>query len=376
MGKDIRFVGLDVHKETIAVAIAEPGGEVRSLGTIPNEAAAIGKLMKKLRAGGAFTVCYEAGPTGYVLYWQLTKLDVPCVVIAPSLVPTKAGDRVKTDRRDAEKLARCYRAGDLTPVWVPTPAHEALRDVVRAREAAKKDERRARHRLQKFLLRRGVRTPKGMREWTETHRMWVSGLTFELAAQQATLTDYGAEVDHLKARIQRLEKAIDEAISAAPATMRAVIEALQAMRGISKLTATTIVSEVGELSRFEHPRELMGYSGSVPSEHSSGGKTSRGSITKTGNAHLRRVIGEAAWHYRHRPRVIGQLRKRQKGVSSAAIDIAWKAQERLHRRYRQLSERKCKQKVITAIGREMLGFIWDIGVHVERQQTQMQPQNH
>jgi transposase len=366
MGKDIRFVGLDVHKETIAVAIAEPGGEVRSLGTIPNEAEAIRKLIKKLRADGAFTCCYEAGPTGYVLYWQMVKLGVPCVVIAPSLVPTKAGDRVKTDRRDAEKLARCYRAGDLTPVWVPTPEHEALRDLVRAREAAKKDERRARHRLQKFLLRRGVRAPKGMREWTETHRKWVSSLTFELAAQQATLTDYAAEVDHGKQRIQGLEKAIDEAIAAAPAAMRAVIEALQAMRGISKLTATTIVSEVGELSRFEHPRELMSYSGSVPSEHSSGGKTARGSITKTGNAHLRRVIGEAAWHYRHRPRVIGQLRKRQEGVSSQAIDIAWKAQERLHRRYRQLSERKCKQKVVTAIGREMLGFIWDIGMQVER----------
>src|SRR5258708_21891343 len=284
MKEKLRFLGLDVHAETIAVAIAEPDGEVRSLGTIPNRAESIRKLIRKLGPAEKLRVCYEAGPTGYVVYWQLAELGVQCEVVAPTLVPVKAGDRVKTDRRDAEKLARCYRAGDLTPVWVPTAEHEALRDLVRAREGAKKDERRARHRLQKFLLRRGVRTPRGMREWTETHRTWVSGLTLELGAQQATLTDYAAEVDHVSHRIERLDQAIDDAVAAAPATMRAVIEALQAMRGISKLTATTIVSELGQLSRFEHPRELMSYSGSVPSEHSSGAKTSRGSITKAGNA--------------------------------------------------------------------------------------------
>lgn len=368
MKKGTRFVGLDVHKATIAVAVAEPGGTVESHGTIPNEAEAIRKLMKKLRQGGReLAVCYEAGPTGYVLYWQLEKLGVPCVVIAPSLVPVKAGDRVKTDRRDAEKLARLYRAGELTPVWVPTAEREALRDLVRAREAAKKDERRARNRVQKFLLRRGITKPGKMREGSEGYRKWLAGVAFEHRAQVAVRDDLLAEVDHAARRVASLEAALDEALAAAPAEMRAVVSALQAMRGISKLTATTIVAEVGELSRFSHPREVMGYAGIVASEASSGERTRRGSITKTGNAHLRRVIIEAAWHYRHRPRVIGALRKRQAGVDAPSIDIAWAAQERLHRRYRQLlAKGKCKQKVVTAIGRELLGFVWDLATRVER----------
>ena len=366
MKKPSRFVGLDVHKKTIAVAVADgDGSEVRFVGTIPNEPTAIARLMRKLGKEHKLHVCYEAGPTGYVLYWQLSKLGISCVVIAPSLVPTKSGDRVKTDRRDAEKLARCYRSGDLTPVWVPSKEHEALRDLVRAREAAKKDQRRARNRVQKFLLRQGIRP--SMREWTETHRTWLMRLTFDYEAQQATFTDYLTEIDHVGTRIESLDKAMDAAVVKAPENMRKVIEALQSLRGVSKITATTIVAEVGQLSRFEHPRELMSYSGSVPSEHSSGETKSRGSITKTGNAHLRRVIGEAAWHYRHRPRVAGSLRKRQADVASEIIDIAWKAQERLHGRYSRLLEKgKCKQKVVTAVGRELLGFIWDIGARVEK----------
>lgn len=366
---NVRFIGLDVHAETIAVAAAEPAGEVRSLGVIPNRVESIRKLVKKLGPVTRLRVCYEAGPTGYVVYWQLTALGVKCEVVAPTLVPVKAGDRVKTDRRDALKLARSYRAGDLTPVWVPDAAHEALRDLVRAREAAKKDQLRARHRLGKFLLRHGRRPPTVMKAWTQAHLAWVkSAVHFDQPAQEATLLDYIHEVDHVAARIERLESAIDAAVTLAPVRMRAVIEALQALRGVALVTAVTIAAEVGELTRFTKPRQLMGYSGAVASEDSSGQRTRRGGITKTGNAHLRRVIIEAAWAYRYRPAVGAALRKRQATVSAEVKEIAWKAQHRLHGRYRALTARgKCKQQVVTAIGRELLGFIWAIGVHVESQ---------
>ena len=369
MKKDTRFVGLDVHAESIAVAVAEGGGEVRSLGGIPNKPESVRKLIKRLGPAGSLRVCYEAGPTGYVLYWQLTGLGVHCDVVAPTLVPVKAGDRVKTDRRDAEKLARSYRSGDLTPVWVPDAAHEALRDLVRAREAAKKDQLRARHRLQKFLLRHGRRAPDGVKPWTETQMAWVKReVRFEASAHQAVLLDYLTEVDHARDRIQRLERSIDEAVEVAPERMRAVVHALQALRGIAKVSAVTIVAEVGELSRFARPRQLMGYSGAVSSEDSSGGRTRRGAITKTGNAHLRRIIVEAAWAYRHRPAVGRALRIRQEGLSEEVKAIAWKAQHRLHHRYRRLvAKGKAKQQVVTAVAREMLGFIWAIGVDVERQ---------
>ena len=369
--RNVRFVGLDVHAETIAVAVAEPKGEVRSLGVIPNRPEAVGRLIGKLGKPEQLRVCYEAGPTGYVLYWQLSELGVRCEVVAPTLVPVKAGDRVKTDRRDAEKLARCYRAGDLTPVWVPDAAHEALRDLVRARLAAKRDQLRARHRLSKFLLRHGRRAPEGTGAWTEKYLQWVrTKVQFEHRAQQITLGDYLHEVEHAAERIRRLERSIDAAIETLPVKMRAVIEALQSLRGIAQISAVSIMAKVGELSRFEHPRQLMGYSGAVSREHSSGERIRRGAISKAGNAHLRRIVVEAAWAYRHRPSVGKGLTARQRRCSASVTALAWKAQQRLHQRYVRLMARgKCKQQTVTAVGREFLGFIWAIGVHVERKEN-------
>jgi len=366
--KDFRFVGLDVHAGTIAVAVAEAGGEVRSLGIIPNREESVSKLVKKLNASGSWEACYEAGPTGYALYWQLTKKGIVCTVVAPTLIPVKAGDRVKTDRRDAERLARCFRAGDLTAVWVPDPAHEALRDLVRAREAAKRDQLRARHRLGKFLLRQGRRPPEKMRAWTKTHLEWIkTKVQFEEKAQQWTLEDYVNEVEHCGQRIERLEGLIDEAVKSAPETMREVIAALQALRGIAAISAVTIAAEVGELSRFATARQLMGYSGAVASEHSSGERTRRGQITKTGNAHLRRIVVEAAWTQRFRPVLSKHLKVRQEGLPPEVIEIASKAMHRLHSRYATLMGKgKNKQQVVTAVARELLGFIWAIGVAVER----------
>lgn len=372
MRKNTRYVGLDVHADSIAVAVAEAGrnGEVRSLGTIPNQPESVRKLVRKLGTRRSLRVCYEAGPCGYALYWQLVGLGVACEVVAPTLVPVKAGDRVKTDRRDAIKLARCYRAGELTAVWVPDRTHEALRDLVRAREDAKHDLQRVRVRLSQFLLRHGRRPAKQTRRWGVVHTAWLRTVSFDEFGAQATMTDYLAEVDHATERLERFERAIDEATLGLPEDTQAIIAGLQVFRGVAKCTAVTIVAEVGRLSRFEHPQQLMGYSGLVPREHSTGGpgKAKRGAITKTGNAHLRRVLVEAAWAYRYQPAVKGKLRKRQEGLSPELKAIGWRAQHRLHERYRRMTGRgKPKQKVITAIARELLGFVWAAGTVLERE---------
>ena len=370
----LRFVGLDVHAETIAVVVAEAGGEVRSLGVIPNRLESVRKMIGKLAPIGTLKCCYEAGPTGYVLYWQLAQMGVACEVIAPSLIPTKAGDRVKTDRRDAEKLARCYRAGELTPVWVPDADHEALRDLVRAREAAKKDQLRHRHRLGKFLLRHGKRPTDAGKAWTQKYLNWIRiHVHFDQPALEATVQYYREEVEHIAERITKLEQAIDEAVQQEPSEIRAVIEALQALRGVAQTTAATVVSELGSLSRFPNPSQLMGYSGLVSSEYTSGNRVQRGRITKSGNAHLRRVLLEAAWTYQHRPNVQGRVLRRQKSLelSEEARQIAWKAQQRLHKRFAALTARGKERNVAaTAIARELLGFMWAIAVHTEAQQKQ------
>jgi transposase len=357
---------MDVHAETIAVAVAEPDGSVRSLGTIANRAESIRKMVKKLGPVEQLMACYEARPTGYVLYWQLAELGVACEVIAPTLVPMKAGDRVKTDRRDAERLARSYRSGDLTPVWVPNERFEALRNLVRAREAAKQDQLWARHRLSKFLLRLGQRPAAWMKAWTLQYMARVRQLRFAQVAQESARLDYLHEVEHMAERVKRLEQAIMEAVKLASPAVQEVVKGLQALRGIAQISAVTIAAKLGNITRFAGARQLMGYSGMVPSESSSGGRTQRGRITKTGNAHLRRIAGEAAWSYRLKPGMGPALRKRQEGVPEEIKEIVWKAQHRLHTRYmRMAAAGKDQRKIITAVGRELLGFVWSIGVKAE-----------
>src|SRR5580693_10685026 len=247
MREKLRFLGLDVHAETIAVAVAEPDGEVRSLGTIANREESIRKLIRKLGPADQLRACYEAGPTGFVLYWQLTQLGVECAVVAPTLVPKKSGDRVKTDRRDALKLARSHRSDDLTAVWVPDEGSEALRDLVRAREAAKQDQLRARHRLSKFLLRTGQRPAAGVKAWTQAYGNWVKQIHFTQAARESTLLDYLHEVEHMAERVKRLEQAIADAVQVASPQMQEVVRGLQALRGIAQISAVTLVAELGEL---------------------------------------------------------------------------------------------------------------------------------
>ncbi len=351
MREKLRFLGLDVHADTIAVAVAEPDGEVRSLGTIGNREESVRKLISKLGPAEHLRACYEAGPTGFVLYWQLSQLGIECAVVAPSLVPKKPGDRVKTDRRDALKLARSHRSGDLTAVWVPDEDSESLRDLVRQREAAKQDQLRARHRLTKFLLRTGQRPPLGLKAWTERYMRWLAQVRYTQPAQEVTRLDCMNEVEHMAARVKRLEEAILEVVKLAPEPMQELIRGLQALRGVAHISAVTIASELGNISsRFQSARKLMGYCGVFPSEDSSGKRVRRGGITKAGNAHLRRIVVESAWCYRHLPRVGEKLRKRHQGVPAEITEIAWKAQNRLHKRYmKMMNAGKDQRKGMTAL---------------------------
>lgn len=367
MRQRTRFLGLDVHKETVAVAVAEDGPP-EDCGTIPNDPSAVGKLMRRLGGPGVrLRVAYEAGPTGYAVHRQLTGMGIECLVVAPSLVPVRAGDRVKTDRRDALKLARLLRSGDLTAVWVPDEAHEALRDLVRGRADAKADQLRARHRLSKFLLRKGVRPPAGVRAWSARYESWLNGLRFAHQADQVVFEDYRAMVRAAGERVRRLEDALREC--ALDSAQVRVIAALQAFRGIGFLSAVTIVAESGDLRRFPTPRQFMAYAGLVPSEHSSGGSRHRGPITKTGNSLLRHVLGEAAHHARHAPSVGSALRQRQEGIPRPVVDIAWRAQQRLHARYRHLAGRIGSPRALTAVARELAAFVWSLGHELEEMEV-------
>lgn len=378
MSKNTRYVGLDVHKDTISVAVAEPGreGEVRYQGTVANSEPAIRKLLKKLGPPETLRCCYEAGPCGYVLYWLLTKLGVDCIVVAPSRIPQRSGDRVKTDRRDAEKLARLHRSGELEAIRVPDEAHEALRDLVRLRESAVYDRGRVRDQLTKFLLRRGRTKPKGWTSWTCKHLEWIRTQTFRQLSDNVIHTDLLYKVVQEGTRITRLEEAIDEAMARAPAEQQELVAALATLRGVAQLTAVTLMVEVGSFSRFKSAGALMSYCGLVPSEHSSGGpdKALRGPITKTGNARLRRVLGESSWHYAKQLRPSPKLMRRQRGASPMLLEIARKAEHRLSSRFTRLTFKgKSRPKAATAVARELLGFVWDIGVRVEQQQRERRP---
>jgi transposase len=319
----------------------------------------VSKLVRKLGPAGRLRVCYEAGSCGYVLHRQLAGLGVACAVVAPSLVPSKPGDKVKTDRRDALKLARLHRAGELTAVWVPDDAHEALRDLTRARGAAVAELHRCRQRLGKFLLRQGLRPPAGVKPWTLRHRDWLGRLRPAQAAHRVVLEEALHALDQAAARLGRLEDVVREVAASGPHA--ALLGALQTLRGVGLVTAATLVAELGDVRRFATPRQAMAYAGLVPGERSSGGRTRRGGITKTGNAHVRRVVVEAAWHYRHPPGVGAALRRRQAGQPPAAVELAWRAQGRLHKRFRRLVGRgKLKQEAVVAVARELLGFVWAI----------------
>jgi len=357
------FVGLDVHKDSISIAVARDGRDsAEELARIPND---ISKLLKRLdRLGGreSISCCYEAGPTGYGLHRDLEAAGIHSTVVAPTLIPVKSGDRVKTDMRDASKLAHFHRSGDLTPVWVPDRRTEALRDLVRAREAAKADERAARHRLGKFLLRHSLHYP-GKTAWTGMHLEWIRARKFDQVAQDHVLREYLGVVEEIGSRIERLDRHIDDEGKAS--SLWPLIHSLQALKGVRTLTATAIAVELGDLRRFESPRKLMSYLGLVASEHSTGNSRRRGGITKTGNTHVRRLLVESAWAYRHAPRRARALVKRSEGVAPELINIGWKAQHRLNRRFRTLIGRgKTRQVAVTAIARELSGFIWAIGQKV------------
>ncbi|MNL02447.1 Transposase IS116/IS110/IS902 family protein [compost metagenome] len=367
MKNTIKYVGMDVSKEKIAVAIADEGREPsRYYGSIAHTPDAVGRLIRKLKESGVtLEVCYEAGPTGYDLYRWLTKMGVSCTVIAPSRTPQRPGDAIKTDRRDAERLAQLHRSGELTAIHVPTPELEALRDLIRAREDAREELHRVRQRLIHFLLRHQIHTPEGMkRRWTQRYRLWLSTLTFEHTAQERVFTESLQQLREVEERIKRLEEAMREEAAICP--YASVIQALQGLRGIALLTAMTLVVEIGNFERFRSPAQLMSYLGLVPRENSSGATTSRGHLTKTGNSSVRRALVESAWSYRHRPAVKGDLEKRLEGQSAHVQETSWKAQERLHKKYIRMVKRgKHRNLVIAAVGRELVGFIWCIAVKAE-----------
>lgn len=359
------YVGLDVHKETIAVAVARTGREEPEYrGEIAHTPQGLAKLLKKLSPHGeVLDVCYEAGPCGYGLYRELVGRGHRCTVVAPALIPRQAGVRLKTDRRDAVLLARLHRAGELTAVWVPDVEQEAIRDLSRAREDMKAIELKARQRLGAFLLRHGHVYRDGANHWTQRHWRWLEALRMPSPVQQLVLQEYVEAVKEAQRRVAGLEEQLRQAL--AGWSLRPVVEGLMALRGVSLITAMTILAELGDLTRFDSPRELMSYLGLIPSEHSSGGSRRQGGITRTGNGHVRRVLVEAAWNYRFPARKTRIIEQRAERTAVAVQAIAWAAQKRLCARYQALLQAgKQKPQVTTAVARELAGFLWAIACEV------------
>jgi transposase len=351
------FVGLDTSKKSIEVCVLLPDVERAIAWKEPNEERAVKRLIKRLKkdALGELRVCYEAGPCGYALQRQFLAAGVSCIVIAPSLVPMKPGERIKTDRRDAKKLAECLRAGTLTEVRPPTEAEEAIRDLSRCREDVREDLHRARHRLGKLLLRRGLLFAG--KAWTRQHREWLRKLEFEHEADRTVFDHYLQVIEGLEERLRALEVKLAELSQRDP--YREPVGWLRCYRGIDTVTAMAIVAELHGVERFPSARGLMCYLGLVPGEHSTGGRVRRRGITKTGNRHLRRLLIEASWHYRHPARVGSALRKRREGQPAWAIAMADRAQSRLHRRYWRLVHlTKPPTKAVVAVARELAGFVW------------------
>jgi len=359
------FVGIDTAKMRHAIAVADAGrdGEVRYLGEIDSAPATVERVIKKLgRRYEKVHVCYEAGPTGYGLYRQVRELGYECTVVAPSLIPRKPGERVKTNRRDAVSLARLFRAGELTAVWVPDAVHEAVRDLVRAHASAAADVRKKRQQLLSFLLRHG-RVYSGTKHWTKAHARWLANQAFEHPAQQIVLQEAINAIEDCAGRLQRL----DEQLRAIVPTwaMAPVVAAYQAMRGVSFIVAATFVAEIGDVRRFDTPRQVMAFLGLVPAERSTGDNVRRAGLTLSGNQRARRVLIEGAWSYRYKARVSAVLQRRSEELPKEIRDIAWKAQVRLCGRYRRLAAKGKKMPVIVAaIAREMAAFLWAIGQRV------------
>lgn len=340
------------------------------MATVPNDGAQLPKLLRKLVGRGELRCAYEAGACGYDIYRMCTRLSINCVVIAPSLIPRKSGDRVKTDRRDALKLCRCLRNGDLTPVWIPGPNHEALRDLVRGREMVLVDRMRIRHRIQRTLLRQGIRCPEKTRAWGQRHRAWLAEVQFPYAAQQFVWREYLDSLNEIDARIARFDAALKE--QAAASDKAYLIAALQILKGVAELTAISLVAELGDLLRFRRPAQLFSYAGLVPAEYSSGDHRHQSGITRTGNAHVRRILAEAAHAYRFPPAFKGRLRTQRQGAPQWLVDISWRAQQRLHQRYRALTKaHKPIPVALTAVARELLAFIWEIGQYIERRELRL-----